>query len=98
MSNLLVSTGHMIFGENKTKVVKDHATHKTDTGSPQVQVALATARISELTAHLRSNKHDYSARRALLQLVGKRKRQLKYLAARDGDAYLKLIKSLGIRR
>ncbi len=57
-----------------------------------------TERIKELTEHLKANKHDYMARRGLLQLVGKRRRLLKYIAAQDGDAYLKLIKQLGIRR
>ncbi len=57
-----------------------------------------TERIKELTEHLKANKHDYMARRGLLQLVGKRRRLLKYIASKDGEAYLKLIKKLGIRR
>lgn len=57
-----------------------------------------TARIAELTEHMRRNKHDFAARRALLQLVGKRKRLLKYIAVQSGDEYLALIKKLGIRR
>ncbi len=88
----------MITSEKKAKVVSDLAAHKTDTGSPAVQVGLMTERIAELTAHLKSNKHDFAARRALLQLVGKRKRLLKYVADQDGEAYLALIKKLGIRR
>ena len=71
---------------------------KTDTGSAPVQVAGMTARINELTAHLKINKKDHMARRGLLQLVGKRKKLLKYIADKDGDAYLSLIKELGIRR
>lgn len=71
---------------------------KTDTGSAHVQVTAMTARINELTAHLKVNKKDHMARRGLLQLVGKRKRLLKYIASRDGEQYLKLIAELGIRR
>ena len=77
--------------------MKDLAAHKTDTGSAAVQVGIMTARIAELTAHLKTHGHDFASRRALLQLVGKRKRQLKYIAERDGEAYLALIKKLGIR-
>ena len=88
----------MITSEKKAGVVKDLAAHKTDTGSAAVQVGIMTARIAELTAHLKTHKHDYASRRALLQLVGKRKRLLKYIAAKDGEAYLALIKKLGIRR
>jgi small subunit ribosomal protein S15 len=88
----------MITSEKKTEVTKDLAGHKTDTGSPAVQVGIMTARIAELTGHLKAHKHDFAARRALLQLVGKRKRNLKYIASKDGDAYLALIKKLGIRR
>lgn len=88
----------MISSEKKAQVTSDLASHKTDTGSPAVQVGIMTARIAELTAHLKKNKHDFAARRALLQLVGKRKRLLKYIAAQSSEAYLELIKKLGIRR
>lgn len=88
----------MITSEKKAEVTKDHKAHDRDSGSPAVQVAVLTARIAELTEHMKANKHDFSARRALLQMVGKRKRLLKYIAARDGEAYLALIKKLGIRR
>jgi small subunit ribosomal protein S15 len=88
----------MITGEKKQAVIADLATAKNDTGSPQVQIGIMTKRIEELTLHLKANKHDFMARRGLLQLVGKRKRLLKYLAAQDSDAYLALIKKLGIRR
>ena len=71
---------------------------KADTGSAHVQVTAMTARINEITAHLKTSKKDHMARRGLLQLVGKRKKLLKYIAAKDGDAYLALIKELGIRR
>jgi small subunit ribosomal protein S15 len=63
-----------------------------------VQVGIMTARIAELTDHMKKNKHDFMARRRLLQLVGKRKRLLKYIAEGNGDEYLALIKKLGIRR
>jgi small subunit ribosomal protein S15 len=88
----------MITSEKKAGIVKDLQASKTDTGSPAVQVGIMTARIAELTDHLKANKHDFAARRALLQLVGKRKRNLKYIAEGDGEAYLALIKKLGIRR
>lgn len=88
----------MISTEKKTKIVADHQRSKTDTGSPEVQVAILTERIKELTAHLKENKHDFMARRGLLQAVGKRKRLLKYLAAQDGKAYLALVAKLGLRK
>lgn len=88
----------MISTENKSKIIADLQTSKTDTGSSAVQVGIITKRIEELTAHLKANKHDFMARRGLLQLVGQRKRLLKYIASKDGEAYLALIKKLGIRR
>ena len=88
----------MITSEKKAKITSDLASHKTDTGSSAVQVGIMTERIAELTAHMKKNKHDFSARRRLIQLVGKRKRLLQYIAAKDGQAYLDLIKKLGIRR
>lgn len=88
----------MITTEKKTTITKDLQRDKKDTGSPEVQVGIMTERIRELTAHLKLNKHDFAARRGLLQLVGKRKRLLKYLARQDGKKYLDLIKKLGIRR
>ncbi|PID30699.1 30S ribosomal protein S15 [Candidatus Saccharibacteria bacterium] len=88
----------MISAEKKTAIVTDLQKDKKDTGSAAVQVGIFTERIKELTEHLKQNKHDYMARRGLLQLVGKRKRLLQYIASKDGQAYLKLIKKLGIRR
>lgn len=88
----------MISSEKKAQIAKDLRKNETDTGSPEVQVGIMTARIAELTAHLKSHKHDFAARRALLQLVGKRKRLLKYISARSEEAYIELIKKLGIRR
>ncbi len=88
----------MITTEKKSKIIADLQKAKTDTGSPAVQVGILTERIKELTAHLKTHKHDFMARRGLLQAVGKRKRLLKYIAEQDGKAYLDLIKKLGIRR
>ena len=88
----------MITSEKKQAVMTDLQGHKTDTGSASVQVGIMTERIKELTEHLRANKKDFAARRGLLQLVGRRKRALQYIAARDGQVYLDLIKKLGIRR
>jgi small subunit ribosomal protein S15 len=88
----------MITSEKKAKITSDLAAHKTDTGSSAVQVGIMTERIAELTAHMKQNKHDFAARRRLIQLVGKRKRLLKYIAEQSGEDYLKLIQKLGIRR
>jgi small subunit ribosomal protein S15 len=88
----------MITSEKKQKIVADLQNGKEDTGSPAVQVGILTERIKELTEHLKANKHDFMARRGLLQMVGKRKRLLKYIAEKDSRAYLALIKKLGIRR
>jgi len=88
----------MITSEKKQAVIADLATAKNDTGSPAVQVGILTERIKELTEHLKVNKHDFMARRGLLQMVGKRKRLLKYLAEQDSKAYLALIDKLKIRK
>ena len=88
----------MISSEKKAEITKDLKAHDKDSGSPAVQVGIMTARIAELTEHMKRNKHDFMARRRLLQLVGKRKRLLKYIAEQSGDEYLALIKKLGIRR
>lgn len=88
----------MITSEKKAAIVKDVAKDSKNTGSPEAQVAILTARISELTEHLKVNKKDFAARRGLLQMVGKRKRLLRYIADKDSQAYLNLIKKLGIRR
>jgi small subunit ribosomal protein S15 len=88
----------MISSEKKQAIIKDLQTSKTDNGSEAVQVGILTERINELTAHLKANKHDFMARRGLLQMVGQRKRLLKYIAEKDSKAYLALIKKLGIRR
>ena len=88
----------MISSEKKAEVTKDLKVHDKDTGSPAVQVGIMTARIAELTDHMKKNKHDFMARRGLLQMVGQRKRHLKYIAEKDSKRYLSIIKKLGIRR
>lgn len=88
----------MITSEKKQAIVGKLQGHKSDTGSSAVQVGIMTERIKELTEHLKSNKKDFAARRGLLQLVGKRKRLLKYIAVNDSQEYLDLIKKLEIRR
>jgi small subunit ribosomal protein S15 len=88
----------MITSEKKQSIIAELAKDKKNTGSPEAQVGILTARISELTEHLKINKKDFAARRGLLQMVGKRKRLLKYLADNDSKKYLELIKKLGIRR
>ena len=88
----------MISTEKKTKIIGELQKDKKDTGSPVVQVGILTERIKELTDHLKINKKDFMARRGLLQLVGQRKRHLKYIAEKDSKTYLALIKKLGIRR
>jgi len=88
----------MITREKKQALIADLQTHKSDSGSVAVQVSIFTERIKELTDHLKLSSKDFTARRALLQLVGQRRRLLKYLAEQDSDAYLKLIKKLGLRK
>lgn len=88
----------MISTEKKSKIIADLSKDKKDTGSSVVQVGILTERVKELTEHLKTHKHDFMARRGLLQAVGKRKRLLKYIAEQDSKEYLALIKKLGIRR
>jgi small subunit ribosomal protein S15 len=82
----------------KKEIIGQHATSEGDTGSPEVQVALLTRRISDLTEHLKVHKHDHHSRRGLLLLVGRRRRLLKYLAKTDIARYRALIERLGLRR
>lgn len=84
--------------EDKQAIISDFGTHEGDTGSPQVQIALLTNRIQYLTEHLRVHKHDEHSRRGLLQLVGQRRRLLKYLKRKDNEAYLEILKRLNLRR
>ncbi len=88
----------MISTDKKQAVIADLQKSKNDTGSSAVQVGILTERIKELTGHLQVNKKDFMARRGLLQMVGARKRHLKYIASKDSKAYLELIKKLGIRQ
>jgi small subunit ribosomal protein S15 len=82
----------------KKQIMTEYATVEGDTGSPEVQVALLTKRINDLTEHVKTHKHDHHSRRGLLQLVGKRRRLLKYLADKDSARYRSLIERLGLRR
>jgi len=84
--------------ESKTAIVEQFRVHPGDTGSTEVQVALLTARIRELTEHLRQHRKDFASRRGLLKLVGKRTRLLRYLRREDEERYRKLIAALGLRR
>ncbi|WP_022872002.1 30S ribosomal protein S15 [Nesterenkonia alba] len=82
----------------KQEIIKEYATHEGDTGSPEVQVAVLTRRISDLTEHLKEHKQDHHTRRGLMILVGRRRRLLKYLERTDIERYRALIKRLGLRR
>ena len=88
----------MISSEKKQAVIADLQKNKKDTGSSAVQVGILTKRIEELTEHLKVNKKDFATRRGLLQMVGQRRRLLRYIADHDSQEYLDLIKKLGIRR
>ena len=83
---------------DKSKIVSEFQRAKADTGSPEVQVALLTARINELTEHFKAHVKDHHSRRGLLKIVGQRRRLLDYLKSRDVERYRKVIQSLGIRR
>ena len=84
--------------ETKKKIIAEYATNEGDTGSPEVQVALLSHRISHLTEHLKMHKHDHHSRRGLLLLVGRRRRLLNYLQKKDINRYRSLIERLGLRR
>jgi small subunit ribosomal protein S15 len=86
----------MLTSRKKKIVLKEHGIHETDTGSIPVQVAILTKQISELTEHLKMHRKDFSSRRGLLKMVGKRRRLLKYLEKTDGKAYNSLVKKLGL--
>lgn len=87
-----------ITAERKSEVIKEYQRDGKDSGSPEVQIAVMTERILNLTQHMRTHKHDYASRRGLLQLVSKRSRLLRYLAKKDRPAYLELIGKLGLRK
>ena len=82
----------------KQQIINDYATGAGDTGSPEVQVALLTRRINDLTEHMKQHKHDFHTQRGLLQLVGRRRRLLRYLEQKDVQRYRALIERLGLRR
>ncbi|MGF1520960.1 MAG: 30S ribosomal protein S15 [Leptolyngbyaceae cyanobacterium] len=84
--------------ERKQELISEYQVHDTDTGSAEVQVAMLTERINRLSEHLQSNKKDYSSRRGLLKMIGRRKRLLSYIAKKDVQKYRNLIGRLGIRR
>ncbi len=84
--------------QKKQQIVENHKTHAKDTGSPEVQVAILTERINQLTDHLRTHKKDFHSRRGLLMMVGKRRRLLQYLSRENHSRYRALIEKLGLRR
>src|SRR5688500_5935732 len=87
-----------ITAAEKTQIVSDFKTHEQDTGSPEVQIAILTKRINELTEHLKTHKKDHSSRRGLLKMVGKRNSLLKYLTREDRTRYLNITGRLGLRK
>ncbi len=84
--------------QEKQQIIDAYHRHPRDTGSPEVQIAILTHRIQQLTEHLKVHKHDESSRRGLLKLVGQRRRHLAYLKRKDPAAYLRITEALGIRR
>ena len=81
----------------KQEIINTHQTHGTDTGSPEVQIAMLSKRIDQLSKHLQGNSHDYSSRQGLLKMIGQRKRLLSYLKDKSKSRYEKLVVTLGIR-
>jgi small subunit ribosomal protein S15 len=99
LSQVLFITGNiMIASSIKAAVVKDNARQAGDTGSPEVQVALLTARINELTPHFKTHAKDHHGRRGLLRMVSRRRKLLDYLKSKDADRYVALIAKLGLRK
>ncbi|MBN1804969.1 MAG: 30S ribosomal protein S15 [Sedimentisphaerales bacterium] len=88
----------MLAKEKKQKIIGDFEIHEGDTGSPEVQIALLTERINELTEHLKSHKKDHASRRGLLKLVGTRSALLKYVSQKDPERYREIISRLGLRK
>ena len=87
-----------IAAERKTVLIGEYATNKGDTGSPEVQVAILSERINNLTDHLKTHSHDYHSRRGLIMMVGKRRRLLDYLKRKSEPRYAEIIQRLGLRR
>ena len=88
----------MLLKEQKQEVIQANALHEGDTGSPEVQIAILTRRINDLTEHLKTNKNDHHSRRGLLKMVGRRKNLLNYLMKNDIERYRAIIAKLGIRK
>ena len=88
----------MLLKDEKQNIIKSFAVHEGDTGSPEVQIAILTTRINQLTEHLKVNKKDHHSRRGLLQMVGKRRKFLNYLMKKDINRYREIIERLGIRK
>lgn len=88
----------MLEEEKKKAIIDEYKTHEGDTGSPEVQIALLSARIEYLTEHFKTHKKDHHSRRGLLKLVGRRRRLLDYLKNKDVERYREIIKRLGLRR
>jgi small subunit ribosomal protein S15 len=88
----------MLDKSKKDKLIKKHRTHETDTGSPQVQIAILTEEIKELTKHLKTHRKDFSSRRGLVKKVAERRRLLKYLERENEQAYAELIAELGLKK
>ncbi len=88
----------MLLKEEKTPIISEHSRHEGDTGSPEVQIALLTKRINDLTEHLKTHKKDHHSRRGLLVMVGKRRNLLNYLIKKDINRYRAIIEKLGIRK
>ncbi len=84
--------------EQKAQIIANHRLHETDTGTPEVQIALLTARINHLTGHMKEHKKDFHTRLGLLKMVGKRRRLLDYIMRTDIDSYRQLLGELGLRR
>jgi small subunit ribosomal protein S15 len=88
----------MLTKEDKTSIIESYKTHDSDSGSPEVQIAIFTKRINQIQEHLRENKQDHHSRRGLLKLVGQRRRMLAYLNKTDVERYRAVIASLGLRK
>ena len=84
--------------EEKQQIIKEYAVHEGDTGSPEVQIAVLTRRINELTEHLKNNSHDHHSRRGLLKMVGHRRNLLAYLQKKDIERYRAIVAKLGLRK
>lgn len=84
--------------QEKKSIIQQYQVHESDTGSPEVQIALLTTRINQLVDHLKIHKHDHHSRRGLLKLVGQRRRQLAYLSKKDAERYRSIVAQLGLRK